>query len=232
MIALIAIAGRGGGHLLRVQPGPAVRAPASRVYALVSNSVNVRSGRPGPDRRDRRRRGDRASRRPARPREITLHADRQRRCRSTRDATVRIRDRLFLEGSYYLELDPGTPERADRCTTAARSRVPDRRRPVQFYKVLSTFDVAARTNLKHLAGHAQPGLQPGAGAARVRQRRRRAEGRRSRSWRRCSRTPRWITRALRGTQPGDVERLLELGLAGDRHAGRTSRPAGRAGHAA
>src|SRR5207302_9414907 len=26
-----------------------------------------------------------------------------------RDATIRIRDRLFLEGSYYLELDPGTP---------------------------------------------------------------------------------------------------------------------------
>ena len=26
-----------------------------------------------------------------------------------RDATIRIRDRLFLEGSYYLALDPGTP---------------------------------------------------------------------------------------------------------------------------
>ena len=26
-----------------------------------------------------------------------------------RDATIRVRDRLFLEGGYYLELDPGSP---------------------------------------------------------------------------------------------------------------------------
>ena len=30
-------------------------------------------------------------------------------CRSTRDATIADQDRLFLEGGYYLELDPGSP---------------------------------------------------------------------------------------------------------------------------
>jgi len=29
------------------------------------------------------------------------------------NATLRIRDRLFLEGGYYLELDPGTPAAPD-----------------------------------------------------------------------------------------------------------------------
>ncbi len=135
----------------------------------------------GADRRDRRRFGRRASRPdPGRRRRS------RSRCNSNglpihSDATVRIRDRLFLEGGYYLELDPGQPERADRARTGSRSRSRTRRPPVQFYKVLSTFDSATRQSLDNILNNFNAGLQPQPRAARVRQRRRRPEAARSRS---------------------------------------------------
>ena len=66
-----------------------------------------------------------------------------------KDATLRIRDRLFLEGGYYLELNPGSPS-APIATDGFTIPQSQTTTPVQFYKVLSTFDVATRTNLKNL----------------------------------------------------------------------------------
>ncbi len=44
------------------------------------------------------------------------------------DATAKIRPRIFLEGNFFVDLDPGTPERARRSATATRSRSRRRRR--------------------------------------------------------------------------------------------------------
>jgi phospholipid/cholesterol/gamma-HCH transport system substrate-binding protein len=123
-----------------------------------------------------------------------------------RDATIRVRDRLFLEGGYYLELDPGSPS-APTLHDGDTIPLSQTSTPVQFYNVLSTFDVATRASLKSLLNtlnegfSAQPGhplSDSGAGGLKVAA---------------SQLTPvlkdtAWITRALRGTQPGDLERLL------------------------
>ncbi|MGH3610642.1 MAG: MlaD family protein, partial [Pseudonocardiaceae bacterium] len=123
-----------------------------------------------------------------------------------RDATLRIRDRLFLEGSYYLDLDPGTPAAP---TLADGGRIPlaQTSSPVQFFQVLSTFDIAARANLKTLVAQLAAGFGPGrgislaaSGAAGLR--------RVTRSLKPALSDAAVVTRALRGTQPGDVGRLL------------------------
>lgn len=123
-----------------------------------------------------------------------------------KDATVTIRDRLFLEGSYYLELDPGTPSAP---TFHDGDTVPfsQTTSPVQFYKLLSTFDVATRTDFANLLeqlnqGFGAPAGQPLAqsGAAGLK-----------------SAIPQLVPvfrdtavvfRAFRGTRPGDVRTLL------------------------
>src|SRR5207248_2208895 len=111
-------------------------------YAVVSNSVNVRPG--DPVRIDgidvghvsgvaRQGNGARIAL-TLQPQAFPVH----------RDATIRIRDRLFLEGSYYLELDPGTPGAPALRDggTIPRARTTG---PVQLYQVLSVFDSATRT---------------------------------------------------------------------------------------
>jgi phospholipid/cholesterol/gamma-HCH transport system substrate-binding protein len=175
------------------------------VNAVVGNSVNVRSGDPvriagidvgevtgvSPD-------GDSSK--------ITFTLDSDG-LPVHRDATVAIRDRLFLEGSYYLALDPGTPAApiVKDGGTIPQSQTTS---PVQFFQVLSTFDVEARANLRTLVGSLAQGLAPApgkplssSGAAALR-----------------SIAPQLkptftdvalVARALRGTQPGDVARLLD-----------------------
>lgn len=122
------------------------------------------------------------------------------------DATVRVRDRLFLEGGYYLELDPGSPSApvAKDGFTIPESQTST---PVQFFKLLSTFDVASRTSLRNLLNTINEGFSPqpgqplsdsGSGAFKAAV---------------PELTPvlkdfAWITRALHGTHQGDVETLL------------------------
>ncbi len=123
-----------------------------------------------------------------------------------RDATLRIRDRLFLEGGYYLELNPGTPG-----APIAKSgyEIPESQTstPVQFYKVLSTFDIATRQNLQNLlntmneAFSARPGEPLSqSGAAGFKQ----AVPQLTPTLKDVA----WVSRALRGTHPGDIGTLL------------------------
>ncbi|MFL5823746.1 MAG: MlaD family protein [Solirubrobacteraceae bacterium] len=63
-----------------------------------------------------------------------------------RDATLRIRDRLFLEGSYYLELDPGTPT-APSLPDGGTISISHTSGPVQLYQLLSTFTTPVRHSL-------------------------------------------------------------------------------------
>jgi ABC-type transporter Mla subunit MlaD len=114
------------------------------LHALVANSVNVRADSPvriaGIDVGTVQATSSRG-----RSTEITFTVSPQGRPIHT-DATIRIRDRLFLEGGYYLQLDPGTPGApiASSGYTFAASHTSS---PVQLFQVLSTFDNATRANL-------------------------------------------------------------------------------------
>ncbi|HET9074209.1 MAG TPA: MlaD family protein [Solirubrobacteraceae bacterium] len=66
-----------------------------------------------------------------------------------RDATLTIRDRLFLEGGYYLLLDPGSPS-APVAPEGFTIRQANTATPVQFFQLLSTFNAAARASLQNL----------------------------------------------------------------------------------
>lgn len=181
--------------------------PFSHSYTLhtfVGNSVNVRSGSPvriaGIDVGSVE--GTSAA---GRATEITFTVKRNG-LPIHRDATIRIRDRLFLEGGYYLQLDPGSPSAP---ALHDGDTIPESQTstPVQFYTVLSTFDSATRANLKSALSTfnqgfgAQPGHPPsdsGAGGLKA------AIPQLTPTLKDTA----LITRALRGTHEGDVHTLL------------------------
>jgi ABC-type transporter Mla subunit MlaD len=175
------------------------------VYAITDNSVNVRSGdpvriagidvgtvngtSPGPGETTRisfsmQNNG------------LPIHSD----------ATVTIRDRLFLEGSYYLALDPGSPNAP---TVHDGFTIPESNvsSPVQFFKLLSTFDLPTRQSLDNIIDNIDVGFSPppgkpesdgGLGALK------RAVPQFTPLFKDTS----YISQALTGTHASDVQRLL------------------------
>src|SRR2546421_3716924 len=130
-------------------------APQFTLYALVNNSVNVRGDSPvriaGIDV------GHVSGVAPAGQASKIVFTVNNNGLPIHKDATIRVRDRLFLEGGYYLELDPGSPSApllhdGDTIPESQTST------PVQFYNVLSTFDLATRTNLRNLLETLNQGL--------------------------------------------------------------------------
>ena len=65
------------------------------------------------------------------------------------DATTNIRPRLFLEGNYYVNLAPGTPQ-APPLSSGATLSSPHNSGPVQLDRVLSSLNSNARANLQTL----------------------------------------------------------------------------------
>jgi phospholipid/cholesterol/gamma-HCH transport system substrate-binding protein len=65
------------------------------------------------------------------------------------DATAAIRSRIFLEGNFYVDLHPGTPEAR---ILASGSTLPaaNTSGPVQLDRILSSLDTSARANLQKL----------------------------------------------------------------------------------
>lgn len=127
------------------------------------------------------------------------------------DATVTIRDRLFLEGGYYLQLDPGSPS-APVAKDGFTVPISNTAYPVQFYQVLSTFDSATRRSLQNTLntlneGFSAPGgQQPTAANSGV--------GGFKQAVPQFAPTLKdlaWTAQGLHGTKPGDVERLLASG---------------------
>lgn len=176
------------------------------VYADVRDSVNVRSGDPvridGVDVGQvtgvtRQGNGARIA--------FTLNAQA---FPVHRDAAVWIRDRLFLEGSYYIQLDPGTPgspELRDGATIPL-SRTTS---PVQLYQVLSILNSATRTDLAVTVEALAQGLGSASGQPR-------ASGTAGLKAAAPHLAPvlsdtAVISRALRGTSLGDLTRLLSSG---------------------
>jgi ABC-type transporter Mla subunit MlaD len=127
------------------------------------------------------------------------------------DATVTIRDRLFLEGGYYLQLDPGSPS-APVAKDGFTIPISNTAYPVQFYQVLSTFYSATRRSLQNTLntlneGFSAPGgQQPTAANSGI--------GGLKQAIPQMTPTLKdvaWVAQGLHGTQPGDVERLLASG---------------------
>lgn len=128
-----------------------------------------------------------------------------------RDATVTIRDRLFLEGGYYLQLDPGSPS-APVAKDGFTIPVSNTAYPVQFYQVLSTFDSATRRSLQNTLstlneGFSAPaGQQPTAANSGI--------GGLKEAVPQFAPTLKdiaWASEGLHGTHAGDVERFLSSG---------------------
>ncbi len=80
------------------------------------------------------------------------------------DATATIRDRLFLEGGYYVELDPGSPS-APSVHSGFTIPVSNTAYPVQFYQVLSTFNLSARDQSREHAHEPKHRLRAPSGQA-------------------------------------------------------------------
>jgi phospholipid/cholesterol/gamma-HCH transport system substrate-binding protein len=65
------------------------------------------------------------------------------------DATAQIRSRIFLEGNFYVDLHPGTPE-APILRSGATLPAANTSGPVQLDRVLSALNAPARTSLQRL----------------------------------------------------------------------------------
>lgn len=122
------------------------------------------------------------------------------------DATVWIRDRLFLEGGYYLDLTPGSAS-APVVKDGFTIPLSNTRTVVQFYKVLSTFDSATRQSFDNILNNFNAGFSPNPGRPQS------DSGAGGLKQAVPALTPVFkdtaiITRALSGTQFGDVGRLL------------------------
>lgn len=127
------------------------------------------------------------------------------------DSTVTIRDRLFLEGSYYLQLDPGSPS-APIAKDGFTIPPSNTAYPVQFYQLLSTFDAATRQSLTHALTALNQGLSPPMGEQPTTENS--GAGGLKAAIPQLQPTLKdvaWVTQALHGTQPGDLERLLSSG---------------------
>jgi phospholipid/cholesterol/gamma-HCH transport system substrate-binding protein len=179
-------------------------------YAVVSNSVNVRPGDPVRiDGVDVGQVSDVSGQgRGAQSRARIAFTLQRQAFPVHRDATIHIRDRLFLEGSYYLELDPGTPG-SPALRNGATIPLARTTSPVQAYQVLSVFDGSIRADLARAVQvlarglGSRPGHPASSGAAGLK-----------------AAAPHLapvfsdtavISRALGGTAPGDLHRLLSAG---------------------
>jgi ABC-type transporter Mla subunit MlaD len=132
------------------------------------------------------------------------------------DATLKIRPRIFLEGNFFVDLSPGTPQ-AQTIDDDDTLPITQTSTPVQLDQVLTALQRDTREDLQALLegyGTAltarptaaedadQPALTRGETAGRVAQRRRARR-------RPALRSTAIVNEALLGTQPGDLGALVE-----------------------
>lgn len=115
------------------------------------------------------------------------------------DATVRVRPRLFLEGSSYVDLSPGTPE-APIMRDGGTIPLSHARIAVQAYQVLSTFDRATRSDLQGSLRAFGQSLSGGGGDGLRRALTQLAPALKDAAW---------VAQAARGTDPGDLQRFVD-----------------------
>lgn len=114
------------------------------------------------------------------------------------DAQLKIRQRIFLEGNYFVDLQPGTPGAPER---ESGSTVPPAQTasPVQFGQVLTALQYDTREDLKTFLKEFSKGLE-GKGS--------RGFNMAVKYWEEAYRNTAMSTRATLGQQPGDLGRVL------------------------
>jgi phospholipid/cholesterol/gamma-HCH transport system substrate-binding protein len=114
------------------------------------------------------------------------------------DAQVKVRQRIFLEGNYFVDLQPGTPGAPER---KSGSTIPPAQTasPVQFGQLLTAFQSDTRQDLQTLLQELSRGLE-GKGS--------RGFNMAVKYWEEAYRNTAMSTRATLGTKPGDLQRVL------------------------
>jgi virulence factor Mce-like protein len=116
-----------------------------------------------------------------------------------RDATLRVRPRLFVEGGYYVALSPGSPS-SPAMPDGGSIPLPQTRSAVQLYQVLSIFRSSTRGSLRRVLHATAQSLAHGGGAGL-----RRASGPLAPALRDVA----IVAQAARGSRPGDLSTLIE-----------------------
>lgn len=119
------------------------------------------------------------------------------------DARAKIRPRIFLEGNFFVDLQPGTPE-ARKLGDGGTIPIQQTATPVQFDQVLDALDSDTRENLKVLLDEYGRALQ-GEGA--------KGYNRSLKYWAPAYKNSATVTDALQGTNPGDLPGYLRGGSA-------------------
>ena len=118
-----------------------------------------------------------------------------------RDATIKIRPRIFLEGNFFLDLRPGTPSAPELGEDEAIP-LSQTATPVQLDQILSTLQTGSRENLKMLVREYRTGLEKG-GAEAV--------GRAAKPSRDAFAGAAQVAEASRGTEGGDLAGFIDDG---------------------
>jgi phospholipid/cholesterol/gamma-HCH transport system substrate-binding protein len=115
------------------------------------------------------------------------------------DAQLKIRQRIFLEGNYFVDLQPGTPGAKER---DSGSTVPPAQTaaPVQFGQVLTALQHDTREDLQTLFKELSKGFE-GKGS--------RGFNMAVKYWEEAYRNTAMSTRATLGQEPGDLQRVLK-----------------------
>jgi phospholipid/cholesterol/gamma-HCH transport system substrate-binding protein len=117
------------------------------------------------------------------------------------DATLRIRPRIFLEGGYYVEVHPGTPD-GKALDSGGTIPLPQTATPVEFADLLTTFDSPIRGSLRGGLKELDTGLAGGG-----------AEGLREVAPELAPtlRDLAIVAQAARGKEPDEVSRIVSYG---------------------
>lgn len=116
-----------------------------------------------------------------------------------RDARLKVRQRLFLEGNYYVDLQPGSPSAEE--LRSGETIGPDQTAaPVQFGQVLTALQSDTREDLQTFLDEYSRGLE-GPGAAGFNEA--------VRYWEPAYKATAQSTRATLGQRPGDLQRVLK-----------------------
>jgi phospholipid/cholesterol/gamma-HCH transport system substrate-binding protein len=129
-----------------------------------------------------------------------------------RDATMKIRPRIFLEGNFFVDVQPGSAS-APKLHDGDRIPINQTAAPVQLDQVLSALQAPTRRDLQGILRELSSGL--GDGGAR-------ALNRSIPFWAPAYRDTSIVTDALQGTEDHDLSRFIEhegtTAAALDRHA--------------
>lgn len=116
-----------------------------------------------------------------------------------RDATLRIRPRLFLEGNFFIDLRPGSPEQPE-LGDGDTIPVAQTAGPVQFEDVLRTLQSDTRTDLRTLLREYGEALDKYGGAKGFNDS--------IKYWKRAFRDTSYVNQALLGIEPHDLSGFI------------------------